>query len=112
MSLARAFMHAGCPSIVTSLWEVNDEKMAKLIDGFYKNLIKKQDKHVALRNAKHHYLETEGSSFCHPFYWGGIIHVGNLDKVTAFEPKHTFARLIIGGCIMLVVFLFVFRWMK
>ncbi len=37
-SLARAFMYAGVPSLVVSLWQVNDDATGSLMHYFYKNL--------------------------------------------------------------------------
>jgi len=38
MSLTRAFMYAGTPSVVVSLWNVNDESAADLMIRFYRHL--------------------------------------------------------------------------
>ena len=40
MSLARGFLYAGCPSIVMTLWEVEDNAGTKIMESFYKNLEK------------------------------------------------------------------------
>jgi CHAT domain-containing protein len=36
--LTRAFIYAGTPSVVTSLWKVDDHSTAQLMSGFYKKL--------------------------------------------------------------------------
>ena len=52
MSLARAFLFAGCPGIVMTLWSVEDESSANLMIEFYKNLLNGYSKDEALRKAK------------------------------------------------------------
>ena len=51
VGLSRAFIYAGTPSILSSLWMVEDESTAYLMTQFYKNL-KKLDKAESLRKAQ------------------------------------------------------------
>jgi CHAT domain-containing protein len=76
LSLARAFRYAGCPSLVTSLWQVNDEKTADLMLNFYRQLKAKQSKPIALQQAQIDYLETASMQSAHPFYWAAFVQVG------------------------------------
>ncbi|MEM9547771.1 MAG: CHAT domain-containing protein [Bacteroidota bacterium] len=75
-SLARTFMYAGVPSIVMSLWRVNDKSTADIMPYFYKNLSKDQNKASSLRNSKLTYLKTAERSRCHPYYWAGFVLIG------------------------------------
>ena len=51
--LQRAFHLAGCPNVVASLWQVNDESTAALMSVFYHELwIRKRPPIEALRNAQ------------------------------------------------------------
>jgi hypothetical protein len=43
-SLARSFMYAGVPSIVMSLWKVNDQSTSQIMPLFYQNLSKGMEK--------------------------------------------------------------------
>jgi CHAT domain-containing protein len=72
ISLTRAFLYAGTPSVVSSLWNVNDESTAFLMVKFYKNL-EQMDKATALQLAQ---LETM-KEYPHPFYWGAFILNGD-----------------------------------
>ena len=49
--LTRAFIYAGTPSVVASLWNVEDSSTAQLMASFYKNL-KTMTKVEALRQAQ------------------------------------------------------------
>jgi CHAT domain-containing protein len=77
MSLSRAFAYAGCPSIVTSLWQAQDQSTAKLMRNFYEFLAEGQGKAEALRLAKLKYLETSDKVKSLPFFWAGFILVGD-----------------------------------
>jgi len=77
ISLARGFFYAGCPSVIMSLWEVEDESGAQIMSSFYKNLKKGKAKDEALRLAKLEYIEKSNSRRSHPHYWSGYINLGN-----------------------------------
>ncbi|MCZ6906280.1 MAG: CHAT domain-containing protein [Deltaproteobacteria bacterium] len=51
VGLTRAFIYAGTPSVVASLWKVEDSSTAALMGSFYKNL-KTMSKSEALRQAQ------------------------------------------------------------
>ena len=76
VGLTRAFMYAGTPSVVVSLWSVSDISTADLMAEFYKNLIiNKLSKTDALRKAQLALISNPG--FSHPFYWAPFILVGD-----------------------------------
>lgn len=64
VGLTRAFIYAGTPSIVTTLWKVNDRASYELMREFYQHL-KTAKKSEALRQAQ---LKTM-KEFPEPFYW-------------------------------------------
>lgn len=76
MGLMRAFMYAGTPSVVVSLWNVNDRSAADLMIRFYKHLWKsgsgKLNKAEALRKAQLEVIDL-GSK---PYHWAPFILVG------------------------------------
>ncbi|MBT6004640.1 MAG: CHAT domain-containing protein [Prolixibacteraceae bacterium] len=73
MSLARGFFYAGCPSIVMTLWETEDNSGTQIMSSFYKNLKKGKSKDDALRFAKLDYLKNSKSRLAHPHYWLGYV---------------------------------------
>ncbi len=77
MSLSRAFAYAGAPSLVVSLWAVDDCATATLMEGFYRHLAAGLPKDEALRRAKLDYLAGSGPLESHPFFWAGFVHAGN-----------------------------------
>lgn len=83
LSLARAFMYAGVPSMVVSQWEVNDASTAQIMQFFYKALATGMDKAQALRQAKLDYLANAKGMAAHPAYWSAFIQLGDS---RAIEP--------------------------
>ena len=65
ISLARAFAYAGAQSIITTLWQVSDQRSAELITAFYDNLANGQSKDAALWNAKNNQIESGFNA--HPY---------------------------------------------
>lgn len=80
-SLARAFMYAGSPSVVMTLWKVNDSATARLMANFYEALSKGVGKDEALRQAKLAYLDKATRLSSHPAYWAGFVSIGNPEPI-------------------------------
>jgi CHAT domain-containing protein/tetratricopeptide (TPR) repeat protein len=76
MGLMRAFMYAGTPSVMVSLWNVNDRSAADLMIRFYKHLWKprseKLNKAEALRKAQLEVIALGNK----PYHWAPFILVG------------------------------------
>lgn len=101
MSLARAFKYAGCPNIVTSLWQADDAATAQIMDSFYRFLKEGDSKDEALRQAKLNYLDSNRRN--HPFFWGTFILIGDdrpIDRPVSWGPTLLLgflALLSLGG---------------
>lgn len=81
MSLGRGFMYIGVPSVVMSLWKMNDLSTSELMPLFYKNLSDGLPKDKALCQAKLSYLNNTSSRHARPFYWAGLISLGNNEPI-------------------------------
>jgi Uncharacterized protein conserved in bacteria len=68
VGFTRGFLYAGANSIVSSLWEVNDEATSILMQELYKNL-KDKDKRTALRLAQ---LKVKDTYNSHPYFWAAF----------------------------------------
>ncbi len=76
VGLTRAFMYAGTPSVLVSLWSVSDNSTSVLMGEFYKNLIRnKLSKTDALRKAQMTLLSDK--KLAHPFYWAPFVLIGD-----------------------------------
>lgn len=97
----QAFLYAGCPSVVASLWRVNDAVTATLMVDFYKSLFAGNTKNVALATAQRNYLhKTTASLEAHPYYWAAFIQIGNTEAV--FDQGWDW-RLIAGLGLLLLI---------
>src|ERR1051325_5830538 len=73
MSLARALIFAGSKAVVASLWEVNDEATADLMQRFYRHMV--QDKlppSTALALAQTEFRRHRDKRLRNPYYWAGF----------------------------------------
>ncbi|MFK7772197.1 MAG: CHAT domain-containing protein [Saprospiraceae bacterium] len=111
MSLSRGFIHAGCPSVVMSLWSVDDGSTSKIMENFYQNLRNGKTKDLALRQAKLDYLGSSKKSFQHPYYWAAFVQFGDarpLCESNFFQSKY----FKIGGILFLISLLLFQRFRK
>jgi CHAT domain-containing protein len=67
VGLQRAFLYAGTPAVVTTLWKVDDRASYELVRGFY-NRLHRADPIEALRQAQRETLVA----FPHPFAWAAF----------------------------------------
>ena len=74
VGLSRSFIAAGVPSVIVSLWQVNDKSTSELMTEFYRQLLadKKRDKAKALRKAMLKTMEEYPS----PRLWAAFTLIG------------------------------------
>ena len=77
LSLAHAFRYAGCPSVLYSLWSIDDQQTNEIVSRFYENLRGDMSYAQALRAAKLSYLEEAENAMQAPYYWGGLVLTGD-----------------------------------
>ncbi len=96
MSLARGFLYAGCPSIVMSMWEVEDNAGTEIMHTFYRVLKKGRSTDYALRQAKLKYLENANPRLAHPHYWLGYVSIGSTYPLFRSYDFYFFGLLILA----------------
>ncbi len=124
VGLTRAFIFAGTPSVIASLWPVDDNSSTLLMERFYTHLQAGQGKAEALRQAQ---IETR-EEYPNPYYWSGFVlsgdpgfgperavsltgakeqeetEIGDADEVkTAIEPENAAEGQPSGNCLSLLV---------
>ncbi|WP_084555254.1 CHAT domain-containing protein [[Phormidium ambiguum] IAM M-71] len=76
LGLTGVAVRAGARSTVATLWSVDDEATALLMENFYKELSNsKVTKAEALRRAQQIVLQNQ--QFSHPYFWSAFVLVGN-----------------------------------
>lgn len=95
MSTARAFRYAGCPNVVASQWEVDDETAMEISLDFYDNLALGMGKAEALRQAKLKRLREGGTAKSHPFYWAPLVLVGDNEPIEISRPDNKSRKIIL-----------------
>ena len=75
IGLTRAFLYAGAPSVVVSLWSVDARSTQELMLEFYKLLKNGADKATALQEAQKRIMKKE--EYSHPYYWAPFVLVGD-----------------------------------
>ena len=103
-SMSSGFAAAGIPTLLVSLWEVDDKSGAVIIEHFYQGLQAGLTIDDALRQAKLSYLETAIGNEASPFYWSAFVPVGNMATVQ-FQKANGDTRLgiIAGGALALCI---------
>jgi CHAT domain-containing protein len=109
ISLARGFFYAGIPSVVMTLWEIEDHSSADLMAYFYKNLKDGMPKDVALQQAKLSYLAKSDKLHSHPYFWAGFVNIGLPDPISASPPQQSWKWVLFTlPTLLLIIFGFLF----
>jgi CHAT domain-containing protein/Tfp pilus assembly protein PilF len=106
IGLSRGFFYAGAQSIISSLWNVNDQSSNILMTHFYRNLKNGLPKDEALKNAKVEYLQQISEpQQAHPYFWATFVALGKMDSLSEPE-KPLYATLFFALIIVAVVFFY------
>jgi CHAT domain-containing protein/tetratricopeptide (TPR) repeat protein len=109
VSIGRGFMYAGAPSLLMTLWSLNDQSSLPLIKAFYHNLSEGMEKDQALQQAKLEYLKDAEYIAAHPALWACFIQLGNYDSISLEEKTLISSNYvwIFGGIGMILALGFV-----
>ena len=102
ISLAYSLNFAGCPSTVMSLWKVDEKTNTWITDAFFDNIAEGMSKSEALRKAKLDFLEQADPIVKHPYFWSGMILMGQDGRVH-LKARNALLPYIFTGLILLVV---------
>lgn len=98
-SLARGFASLGVPSVVSTLWSVQDQATYTLSNLFYQYLDEGLPKDLALQRAKQDWLNAAQGTDQLPNAWAGMIILGDaepLDQPSRW-PWLAGSALLLGG---------------
>lgn len=68
LSLSRGFILAGSGSVISSLWSVNDQATAIIMQNYYQFIVDGHSKDEALAYAKRKFI-SDYPELSHPYYW-------------------------------------------
>ncbi|MFK7797704.1 MAG: CHAT domain-containing protein [Aureispira sp.] len=108
LSLARSFMYAGTPSLVVSLWEVDDVSTTTIMGRFYQHLANGMNKDEALSQAKLNFIQQMEGEITHPAFWSPFIILGDNQVVHLKSPTPLWQWGLMGVGLFLLSLLFLF----
>lgn len=106
MSLARAFRYAGCPSMISSVWNADGRSSHDLMLGLYPLLQAGQPKVVALQQTQLQFLGQCMPDLTHPYYWANYVLIGNGEVIRKGTPWTIIAAGLVAVLILGAVFVF------
>lgn len=106
MSLARGFVFAGVPSVVMTLWEVQDENGLSVMNGFYSYLSKGFPKDEAMQMAKLKVLSSANMIKSHPNFWSAYIVTGDTVAIHIEDEKNSLWQLLFFVFPLIFIFIF------
>ncbi len=87
VGLTRAFLNAGTPSIIASLWRVDDKATEALMVAFYRYwMVDGLSKAEALQAAQAHVRMLDDGIYASPYYWAGFVLNGDGGTYTGLTP--------------------------
>jgi len=98
ISLSRGFFEAGVKSLVSSLWSIDDYSTSEIVKGMYSHLKEGKSKSESLRQAKLDYLATADKLRSHPYYWAGLVHIG--DNVSFYHQSNLIEWIVLAFFLM------------
>jgi LPXTG-motif cell wall-anchored protein len=103
VSLGRSFMYAGAPSVVMTLWNINDYSSIFITKSFYENLQKGLPKDKALQKAKQAYLKSVSGELSHPAFWAAFVQLGDYKPINVANKSSI--NWYLGGGLSLLLLL-------
>jgi len=94
ISLSRAFMYAGCPSTINSLWKADDKATSAILRQFHIYLREGYSKSKALQKAKLDYIKSN-ALYKSPAHWAHLVLMGNIEPVYVKKQAYAWVAFII-----------------
>lgn len=111
MSLARNFILAGVPSVVETLWPVEDVAGSKIMVSFYKYLSQGKPKNTALRLAKLDYINNSSPSFVNPRFWAAYTLMGDVSAIRKIWWKEPWIVIPLALIVSILLVLLIY-WLR
>jgi CHAT domain-containing protein len=83
LGVAGSFLAAGTPTVVATIWDIDDAVARHLFLEFHRRFVKGGDAAEALRQTQLAFLESTDPLLAHPASWAGIVHLGAMANQAA-----------------------------
>jgi CHAT domain-containing protein len=102
-SMARGFVLAGCPSIVMTLWKINDGATASIMTNFYRKVNEGCAVDESLRESKLAFISGTTELGAHPSNWAAVVPLGEMSPIAnnIFSNQNLF--FVVGVLILLLM---------
>jgi CHAT domain-containing protein len=77
MSMARGFQFAGVPTLITTLWPIDDQSSSRVMEYFFQYLHNGMEQRDALTKARNSYIDKANKATGAPYFWAGQILIGD-----------------------------------
>ncbi len=106
-SIARGFAIVGVPSVIMSLWKVNDNVTSELMVDMYQGFLDEGlPINESLRRSKLAYIERNDAYSAHPYYWAAFLHLGEnteLNPSNSSKLRYYIPLFILIGLVFLTL---------
>jgi CHAT domain-containing protein len=102
ISLARGFFYAECPSVIMTLWEVEDRSGAEIMSEFYRLLNAGKKKPEALRLAKLKHIKEADPVTAHPHVWLSYVSIGKPEALYSSKDYYFFIIILVVLIIVVI----------
>lgn len=107
LSFVLNFIDAGVPSVVASLWQVDEKTTEMLMVEFYEQVCKGRKFSEALALAKQHLIK-EG--YADPYYWAGFVLYGKDGSVNFAPSPSVFRAAFLPALLIFSILLLALFW--
>jgi CHAT domain-containing protein/tetratricopeptide (TPR) repeat protein len=110
MSMARGFQYAGVPSVITTLWPIDDQSSATVMGYFFMNISKGMEQGEALMQARNKYIDEASKATAAPYFWAGQVLIGDPGRlIIRARPLRVIWITVIAVAIVLAALYLYFK---
>lgn len=110
-SIARGFALVGVPSVVMSLWNINDKVSSELMVSLHDYISQGLSTPEALNKSKLKYLKKSDNYTSHPYYWSSFVSLG---ESATLKPNDSFILFysVLIICFLIILIIVFYRHSK
>jgi hypothetical protein len=90
--LSSAFLSAGVPTVLATLWKIDDRSTVRLVTRFYEELANGRTAAAALGVAQRSMREDPSTRW--PYYWAGFVLVGDGETGIELQRRRNFTSYL------------------